>query len=318
MSQLEQLQDAIRQKLPELDMVIAWGTGFDPLHATPLFIREQGDLDKMTWGPLCVHNLATYLPGLKGKKVGVVVKGCDSRSIVQLLEESLIERENLTVFGLPCDGIVDLAKVEEALGPEAGFVREVREEGDALVVQTDSGDHRLSIAELRPQKCLSCRYPNPVLADQVLGETREPVKDPTDPDLEALETMSYEERMQYWTAQLDRCIRCYACRNACPMCVCRDHCIAQTRDPQWISQETGVAEKWLFQIIHAQHLAGRCTECGECERACPMDIPILTLKRKMNREIKEMFDFEAGTDPEATPPLFTFQVEEAKINERGW
>ena len=66
MSQLEQLQDAIRQKLPELDMVIAWGTGFDPLHTTPLFIRNESDLEHMTWGPLCVHNLATYLPGLKG------------------------------------------------------------------------------------------------------------------------------------------------------------------------------------------------------------------------------------------------------------
>jgi L-lactate utilization protein LutB len=117
---------------------------------------------------------------------------------------------------------------------------------------------------------------------------------------------------------MDRCIRCYACRNACPMCVCRDHCIADTRDPHWLSQETDVQQKWMFQLIHAMHLAGRCTECGECERACPMNIPILSLRQKLNREIKELFDYEAGVDPEGVPPLLTFKVEEANINERGW
>jgi hypothetical protein len=49
-----------------------------------------------------------------------------------------------------------------------------------------------------------------------------------------------------------------------------------------------------------------------------MDIPILAFKRQINKEIKELFEYEAGVDPEAKPPLYTFQVEEATINERGW
>jgi Na+-translocating ferredoxin:NAD+ oxidoreductase RnfC subunit len=100
--------------------------------------------------------------------------------------------------------------------------------------------------------------------------------------------------------------------------VCRDHCIAETRDPHWLSQETGVQEKWMFQLIHAMHTAGRCTECGECERACPMDIPVLMLKKKLNREVLDLFDYEAGLDESATPPLFTFKVEEDHIEEKEW
>lgn len=74
----------------------------------------------------------------------------------------------------------------------------------------------------------------------------------------------------------------------------------------------------MFQLIHTMHLAGRCTECGECQRACPVNIPILALRRKMNRVIRELFDYQAGLDLQAVPPLFTFQVEEANIEERKW
>jgi Na+-translocating ferredoxin:NAD+ oxidoreductase RnfC subunit len=73
----------------------------------------------------------------------------------------------------------------------------------------------------------------------------------------------------------------------------------------------------MWQIMHAMHLAGRCTDCGECERACPMTIPIQRIRRKLNQEIKELFAYEAGIDPEATPPLYTFQVEEPTIKEKG-
>ena len=103
-----------------------------------------------------------------------------------------------------------------------------------------------------------------------------------------------EERRAYWEKELGRCIRCYACRNACPLCVCKESCIAETRDPHWMSQRQRPTEKMMFHLIHALHLAGRCTECGECERACPMNIPLGKLKKKINMEMLELFGYTAG------------------------
>ncbi len=319
MSLREELQTAIKKRLPELDVVIGWGRGYDPIHATPLFMKTEEDVDKLEWSPLCVHNTATYLSGLKGKTVGVVVKGCDSRSVVQLLQEKLINRDEIVIFGMPCEGVVDLVKIRNAVG-DLGAVRDVQFENGSVTVTAGDETHTLAFDDVRANKCAVCQYHNAVMVDEFVGTPIEP-KVPAEEvyaDVVAFEEQTPAERMAFWEEQMTRCIRCYACRNACPMCVCRDHCVAQSRDPNWLSQRHDVREKMMFQLIHAMHLAGRCTECGECERACPVDIPLVGLKKKINKELKELFDYEAGIDPEATPPLLAFQVEEQNIREREW
>ena len=319
MNILEELKSAIKAKLPELDMVIGWEQGYDALHATPMFMRTEADVDNLLWGPLNVQNNATYLTGLKGKKVGVVVKGCDSRSIVELLQEGLLVREDITIFGAPCSGTLDLTKVRRQAG-DLAKVREAKLGQDTLELTLADGETKsLNLDSVKFDKCGRCRFHNAVLSDVFVGDKLPPTIQQDDyADVAAFEAKSLEERFAHWQTEMDRCIRCYACRNACPMCVCRDQCIAQSREPHWLSQADAVKEKWMFQIIHAMHLAGRCTECGECQRACPVDIPLLSMKRKLNKEIKELFEYEAGLDVEATPPLLSFQVEEENINERGW
>ncbi|NDV26651.1 4Fe-4S dicluster domain-containing protein [Desulfovibrio sp. JC010] len=319
MKNLEDLKKQIKDGLSELDVVIGWTDSFDPLHATPHFMRSEADVDKLKVDALCVHNLATYLPSLKGKKVGIVVKGCDSRSVVELLQENLINRDDVTIFGFGCSGVVDQVKIRRAVG-DAGMV-ESCEVSDSEVKLTVAGkEHKLPMADVLADKCQTCRYPNAVLSDQFVGEEIKATASFEDgyKDLEEFEAKSTEEKFAFWLGEMDRCIRCYACRNACPMCVCRDHCVAQSRDPHWLSQEAHVRDKWMFQVIHAYHLTGRCTECGECQRACPVDIPILLFKKKFNKEIKEVFNYEAGLDPEATPPLQTFKIEEPTIKEKEW
>ena len=137
MSRLEDLKTRIKEALPGLDCVIAWQKGFDPLHNTPLFIRSEADVDKLEWGPFNVHNPAVYLPAFRGKKVGVVVKGCDSRSVVELLQENLIDRADVVIFSMPCTGVIDLTKVKARLaaaGTSAGTVTAVATDGNTLSV----------------------------------------------------------------------------------------------------------------------------------------------------------------------------------------
>jgi coenzyme F420-reducing hydrogenase delta subunit/ferredoxin len=321
-ARLAELKESIKANLPGLDFVIGWQAGYDALHNTPLFMRSPEDVDKLVWGPLNVHNLATYLPALQNKKVGVVVKGCDSRSVVELLQEKLIDRDKLVVFSMPCTGVVDLSKIDRILedkGASLTRAQALTAAGGNLSVVVDGKAYSMAMADTAAEKCMGCQYPNALIADHLMGERLAPAAPAGErPDLRVVNAASLMEKMAFWRYHMDRCIRCHACRNACPLCVCRDHCIAQSRDPHWLSQEDTVTEKMMFQVIHAVHLAGRCTECGECQRACPMGIPVLELKRHMNKVIQELFEYRAGTDPEAVPPLLSFQVEEKNINERGW
>ncbi|PKN07028.1 MAG: 4Fe-4S ferredoxin [Deltaproteobacteria bacterium HGW-Deltaproteobacteria-8] len=317
---IKTLRAKIASELPNVDFVLGYGRGFDPLHATPVTVRTEKDLDRLIFDPTCVQNLATSLYGLRGKRLGVVVKGCDSRSIVQLLQERLWERENLVVFGLPCEGVIDLAKLRVTM--DIASVKAVRFEGsvrDGKVVLTlPEGERELPSAGLLADKCLRCQHPNPLVSDHLIGPEIEPQgAQDTYADLAALEKLSTQERFDFWKRQMGRCIRCYACRNACPLCVCKHVCLADSREPHWLSAEATLQEKWLFQVMHALHLAGRCTECGECQRSCPMGIPILLLKRMMNRELKELFNYQAGVSLEAVPPLHTFLMEEDRIKDRG-
>ena len=314
---MDELKGQIRAALEakEVEYVLGWQKGFDDLHTTPLRMFTSEDVDKLVWGPLNVHSLATYLPQLKGHKVGIVVKGCDSRGVVELLQESLINRDDVVIFGMGCNGTVDINRV---LAKVEGDIESVTGVAATLKVRAGGKDYEFPMADVAQDKCRACTVPNAVLSDHFAGpETRIP--EGATPELPAimeyLDSLSLEERMSFWRGHIERCIRCYACRNACPMCVCRDQCVADSREPHWLTQEDSPAQKMFFQLIHAMHLAGRCTGCGECNRACPMGIPVGALKIHMGRAINKLFEYAPGMDVNAVPPLLGFQPEEKNIHE---
>lgn len=307
--------------LPDVECVIGWGPGPDPVRGAPYFMRRPEDVEAFMVGPLAVQNPALFLPEYKGKKVGVVVKGCDSRSIVQLIAENLIDRKDVTIIGFPCDGVVDVDKVAQAVDDlgDLGEVTAAESTTGGLKVTLNGETRELPMKEVQAFKCSVCTTPNAVISNFFAGIAKQaPAIEDDYEDLKALEAMSYDERMKFWEKEMSRCIRCYACRNACPLCVCRDYCIAGSRDPHWVTQADSTRDKLMFQVIHAVHLAGRCTGCAECQRACPVGIPVFLFKRTMGREIHKLFDFSAGMDAETKPPLLTFQVEENTIKEREW
>jgi len=315
---VEAVREMAKKHLKEVELLLGWTEGPDALHVTPLVLCSEKEVDRLTWNPFCSINLAGYLYELKGRRTGIFAKGCDSRSIVQLINEGLIKREEVVVFGLPCKGCVDVKKLSKELKGEE--VAAVSFDGDEVVVQTKNKKLTLPFKDLVFDKCIGCPYPTPLLYDYLVGKPLPPqgTHEGLNERTKRIEALPPEERLEFWKSELERCIRCYACRNSCPLCVCKDFCSAESREPLWISHAHGIKEKWLWQVFHVLHVAGRCTGCGECERACPVGIPLLTIRHMANNVIKDLFDYEAGIKLGEKPPLLTYSVLEPKIEEEKW
>ncbi|MDY6846811.1 MAG: 4Fe-4S dicluster domain-containing protein, partial [Chloroflexota bacterium] len=129
--------------------------------------------------------------------------------------------------------------------------------------------------------------------------------------VDEFEALDRDERYAWFRKEAERCIRCYACREACPMCYCTE-CFVDHATPRWTESDVSQAGTQAWHIIRAFHQAGRCTSCGACERACPMDIKMTYLTDKLNKDMLEVYQFEAGMDDETQPPFATFNLDDKK------
>ena len=196
--------------------------------------------------------------------------------------------------------------------PNGGFVVvDANEDGaDAITFKGRGFEETVKKRDLLDESCRYCKHRNPAVCDIMIGASVEENKEGDEfITVTEFEAKSAEERWEYFTRQSEKCIRCYACRNACPLCYC-DGCILDKLRPQWVKRSVDTAENFMFHLTRAFHLAGRCVSCGECERVCPASIPLMKLNRKMEKDVKELFNFEAGKDPAAQPLLNTFKIED--------
>jgi len=253
--------------------------------AQPIVITNADDAQKLIFTPACVNNLAVYLTKAKKEipksgRIGIVVKGCDLKALAGLMGESQLKRENLYLIGVPCAGVL------------------------AATIQPDTELTTDSIAA----KCSECGERLPQGCDFVPS-----VSLPAAPQLEQkyaaeiarLEALTPKERWAYWKEQFSKCIKCYACRQVCPFCYC-EQCLCDRNKPQMVESTPRPAGNTAWHIVRAMHLAGRCAGCAECERVCPMDIPLNLLNRKMAKELKELYDYEAGFEVNEKGPLTSF------------
>ncbi|MBN2686818.1 MAG: 4Fe-4S dicluster domain-containing protein [Deltaproteobacteria bacterium] len=115
------------------------------------------------------------------------------------------------------------------------------------------------------------------------------------------------ERMKKWARLLMRCIKCYGCRNACPICVCEP---CKLEDDVWVRKGTIPTEMMTFHLIRSFHLSDTCVACGACQEACPVDIPLLLLQISMRKALQERFEYEAGLDQEKKSPILRNFIDE--------
>lgn len=286
-----------------VDVVIGYEAGTVPLSTTPCFIRNPQDADKLVWDVYCENNLARYLNG-SHEKAAIIAKGCDVASIARLIMQKQIEREKIFIIGVPCNGMLDRRHISDFAASKE--VIETKEDSETLHLIGRDFDIPVERQDFLYPSCRECVQRNPLLFDILVGDA---VAQPEQPEryqmLRQFESTDEVARWQAFIDEINPCIRCYACRNACPNCFCNE-CFAERTNPQWIGRTTDLSDIAIFHIMRAFHSAGRCSDCGACERACPMGIRLRFLTDKVEMIIEEQFGSDLLSDLDQPLPLAVF------------
>ncbi len=296
-------------KTGKVTRVLGWKTGEFVYDLTPAFFDSPEEVERdFVYSAFSAANLSKYLiaESRKEGKVGVFLKPCDSYSYQQLMKEHRVDRDKAYIVGLSCDGVcsADVLREKGIVG-----ITGLSESGDTLTLTTLYGEKTVPKREGYPERCVHCKSHKVVIFDEMLGENGE--EDPNCgrfDEVRRLESLSPEERFAFWKKELSRCIRCNACRNVCPACSC-EKCVFDN-DKSGIAQKAAASsfEEQNFHIIRAYHVASRCTDCGECSRVCPQNIPLHLLNRKFILDINDLYGtYQAGADLTTKPPLMDFQ-----------
>ena len=293
-SYYQAVTEAIRQEAVKLltDGTVAAVIGYLPGRrantAMPAIVTSVDEAQELVFSPACVNNLALYLTKAKKEiskkgKLAIVAKGCDLKALAGLMGESQLKRDQLHIIGIACAGVYGA-----------------------------NADKSLPLSEATiARKCRECTVHEPHGTDVVAG-TLPQLKALTPieaEELAKLEAMTPRERWAFWQEQFSRCIKCFACRSICPFCFC-EQCLCDRNRPQAVESTPRPAGNTDWHIVRAMHLAGRCAGCAECERACPMDIPLNLLNRKMAQELKELYGQEAGLVPQEKGPLAQYKEDD--------
>lgn len=284
---MKELRELARKLLDEGTVKAVIGYELGPRGVRPAVVTDAAGTERLIFDERCVHNLAAYLSPRRPlvRALGptaVVCKPCDARAAVVLERETQLDRKAVVLIGVRCGGVL---ADPHAPGPL----------GEATVAG----------------RCAVCDRREPVGVDYVLGEPQPAPPRPASlvdriTELDALEP---DQRLAFWATELAACTRCNACRQVCPLCTC-ERCIQDKTQPQWIESSPHPRANFAWHLTRAQHLAGRCVGCGECERACPAHLPLSLLNRKVAQVVEARFGYRPAEDPKQPGPIGAYRLDD--------
>ncbi len=295
--------------------VFGWKKGDFDYDVTPAIFSDAETMKKeFVFGDFCGANFSKYLVKETRKEEGkvlVFLKPCDTYSFNQLLTEHRFDREKVFVVGIPCDGMIDINRIKELAGEGVINIDDSQEKIKVETLYNNSKE--FDKKDLLLERCLNCKTKKHVAYDELIGEDGEALDSNRFDEVEKLEKMTPDERFAFWQNELSRCIRCNACRDICPACTCEKCVFDNPSSGVENKSPANSFEEKMFHIIRAFHVAGRCTDCGECSRVCPQHIPLHLLNRKFIKDINEFYgDYQAGEEVGSRAPLTNYTKEDVE------
>ena len=291
--------------------VLGWRIGENTYDPEPAFFDSVEAMEGFVYNNFCAANLSKYMieaGKLEGKTL-VCLKPCDTYSYNQLLAEHRVDREKAYIIGVGCKGKLSIQNVKR-YGVK-GILSTT--DTDPLQVETLYGTTEVPYKAAMLDRCHVCKGKTHMVYDELIGESAETGDADRFAEVRIIEAMSPEEKFAYFQAELSKCIRCNACRNVCPACSCRKCVFDSNKFDSAQKANADTFEEKMFHIIRAFHVAGRCTDCGECSRVCPQGIPLHLFNRKFIKDINTLYgEYQAGADPDARGPLTSFTTEDAE------
>lgn len=305
--------------------VLGWRVGDLPYNPEPAYFNDADALKDFVYNGFCGANLSKYMieaSRLEGKTL-VFLKPCDTYSFNQLIKEHRADREKAYIIGVGCKGKLDIEKIRKTgiKGIESIKGAELTDQADVLTIRTLYGEKTCSYTEVMLERCHVCKGKEHRVYDELMLDSKDTKDADRFDEIRRIEAMSPEEKFAFFQKELSKCIRCNACRNVCPACSCRKCVFDSTKFDSSQKANVDSFEEKMFHVIRAFHVAGRCTDCGECSRVCPQGIPLHLFNRKFIKDIDDFYgEYQAGEDTESLAPLtrYTFDdVEPSIVGKRG-
>jgi formate dehydrogenase subunit beta len=287
--------------------------------------------------------------GSSQRKIAVVLRSCELRAVIELVKLKQVTLDNLLIIGIDCYGtysINDYSKLAE----------EGKSPTDIVLGNVKDGKED----ELLREACQVCEYFYPMNADIVIGlagmDTDKAilVQAGTEQGEQVLDAMELQESgegekrqaaieklIAERTAKKDelygktreevtgeeklltmfaRCVNCHNCRDACPICYCRE-CLFDSptfefgadKYLDWAEKKDALrmpTDTLLFHLTRLNHMATSCVGCGLCQEACPNEVPVFSIFRMVGDKLQEVFEYVPGRSLDEEMPLSTFREDE--------
>ncbi|OQX89234.1 MAG: hypothetical protein B6D65_04235 [candidate division Zixibacteria bacterium 4484_93] len=303
---------------------------------------EMTDVDPLApYLPTSAANIAAKLSrkGTPKKKIALFVRPCEMRAIVELIKLLQVD-EALYFVELDCPGTLPSKYLTEHSIPGSDeFLNSLDKYRDSIRpacsactdARTDQSDVAIRFLGTGGQLYILGKSEKGSELVKNLFPDAENIEEPVLPDDIVKSRKQEEEKLfQFFDKNVGgldnllntfaNCMNCHNCMRVCPICFCREcffdstaldfegeHFVelAARRGDMHLPTDT-----LLFHIGRMNHMAISCVGCGFCEDACPVEIPLLTVFKRISRDVQALFDYSAGSSRLDEHPLKTFREEE--------